>query len=96
MSASATAQTMKLTSILFFASSLLCTTVAVAQSGPAPTVSSGNPQGEQPVSYASVTQLNGLLAQLEASSKNTQTDLMKLRIDHWKTDGASRNRVSRM
>jgi hypothetical protein len=90
MSASATAQTMKLTSLWLFASFLLCTTVAGAQSGPAPTAGAANAQGTQPVSYESVTQLNGLLAQLEASSKNTQTDLMKLRIDHWKTDGASK------
>jgi Skp family chaperone for outer membrane proteins len=81
---------MKLTAILFFASSLLCTTAARAQSGPSPTAGAANAQGTQPVSYESVTQLNGLLAQLEASSKNTQTDLMKLRIDHWKTDGASK------
>jgi hypothetical protein len=47
-------------------------------------------QGSQPVSYASVTQLNGVLAQLEATSKNTQTDLLKLRIDHWKTDGGTK------
>lgn len=41
-----------------------------------------------PVSYASVTQLNGMLAQLEAMSKNTQADLVKLRIERWKTDGS--------
>src|SRR5579863_1888648 len=40
-----------------------------AQSGPA--VSPVGGQG-QPVSYASVTQLNGLLSQLEATSKDTQ------------------------
>jgi len=59
---------------------------AQGQSGPAPAVS----QGTEPVSYASVTQLNGLLAQLEATSKNTQADLVKLRIEHWKTDTASK------
>jgi hypothetical protein len=45
-------------------------------------------QGGQPVSYASVTQLNGLLAQLETTSKDTQADLVKLRIEHWKADGS--------
>jgi hypothetical protein len=54
-----------------------------AQSGPA--VSPVGGQG-QPVSYASVTQLNGLLSQLEATSKDTQADLVKLRIEHWKAD----------
>ncbi|MGP0021276.1 MAG: hypothetical protein ACLPHP_22090 [Candidatus Sulfotelmatobacter sp.] len=47
-------------------------------------------QSNEPVSYASVTQLNGLLAQLEATSKNTQVDLPKLRIDRWKTSAASK------
>jgi hypothetical protein len=48
-----------------------------------------SPQGG-PVSYASVSQLNGLLAQLEATSKTTQSDLTKLRIERWKTDSASK------
>jgi hypothetical protein len=47
------------------------------------------PQGGA-VSYASVTQLNGLLAQLDATSKTTLTDLTKLRIEKWKTDGSSK------
>lgn len=42
----------------------------------------------EPVSYASVTQLNGLLGQLEAASKTTQVDLGKLRIERWKADGS--------
>jgi hypothetical protein len=50
-------------------------------------------QGGQPVSYASVTQLNGLLGQLESASKDTQADLGKLRIDHWKTDGNSKKQA---
>jgi hypothetical protein len=49
------------------------------------------PQGA--VSYASVTQLNGLLAQLEAASKATQADLMKLRIERWKTDNSSKKQA---
>jgi hypothetical protein len=69
-----------------FLSSLLCVAAVLGQSGPAPTAASANPQSSEPVSYASVTQVNGLLAQLEASSKNTQADLVKLRIEHWKTD----------
>src|SRR6266852_2924735 len=44
------------------------------------------------VSYASVSQLNGLLSQLEAASKATQADLAKLRIERWKTDGGSKKR----
>jgi hypothetical protein len=51
-----------------------------------------SPQGGA-VSYASVTQLNGLLAQLEATSKTTQADLTKLRIERWKTDGGSKKQA---
>jgi hypothetical protein len=54
--------------------------------------SAGTPQGA-PVSYESVTQLNGLLGQLEAASKATQADLAKLRIERWKTDGASKKQA---
>jgi hypothetical protein len=35
-----------------------------------------------------VTQLNGLLGQLETTSKATQADLVKLRIERWKTDNS--------
>jgi hypothetical protein len=52
--------------------------------------SAAAPQGA--VSYASVSQLNGLLSQLEAASKGTQADLAKLRIEHWKTDNGSKRR----
>ena len=68
-------------------------------SSPAATAAPGNSQystmgqaagGQtgQPVSYASVTQLNGMLAQLEATSKNTLVDLGNLRIERWKADGS--------
>ena len=64
---------------------------ALAQSGPAVMASpaNGTAQG-QPVSYASVTQLNGLLSQIEATSKSTQEDLSRLRIEKWKTDAANK------
>lgn len=65
---------------------LLVGTTLRAQSGPNP-AASRNPQS-QPVSYASVAQLNGLLGQLEATSKRTQSDLVNLRIEHWKADNS--------
>lgn len=86
---------------LLFAS-LILSTAALAQSGPAPAsapAAQSSPQystqgrpveGAGPVSYASVTQLNGLLGQLESASKSTQADLVKLRIEHWKADTASK------
>ncbi len=58
---------------------------SVASAGPAP-------QGTA-VSYASVSQLSGLLEQLEATSKTTQADLLKLRIERWKTDGGSKKQA---
>jgi hypothetical protein len=67
---------------------LLCMAEALAQSGPAPVASAANGGQGQPVSYASVTQLNGMLSQLEEASKNTQADLSKLRIERWKADGS--------
>jgi hypothetical protein len=82
--------------------SLLCTAAALGQSGPAPVPSTspqysaqGRPsaQGDEPVSYASMSQVNGLLAQLEATSKTTQADLVKQRIEHWKADNASKRQA---
>src|SRR5580692_7904921 len=58
---------------------------SVASAAPAP-------QGGV-VSYASVTQLNALLAQLEATSKTAQGDLTKLRIERWKADGNSKKQA---
>ena len=54
--------------------------------------SSGAP-GQGIVSYASVSQVNGLLSQLEATSKATQGDLLKLRIERWKTDSSSKKQA---
>ena len=66
--------------------------LASAQSGPPPVPSGGGGQGA-PVSYASVTQLNGLLSQIEATSKNTQADLQKLRIERWKASGSDKKQA---
>ena len=43
-----------------------------------------------PVSYASVTELNGMLSQLEQASKSAQTDLAGLRIEKWKADSGTK------
>lgn len=62
---------------------------AFGQSGPVAAASpAGASQGDQPVSYASMNELNGLLSQLDATSKSTQSDLVKLRIEKWKTDNS--------
>ena len=48
----------------------------------------GQAPSSTPVSYASITELNGMLAQLESTSKDTQADLAKLHIERWKTDAS--------
>jgi hypothetical protein len=94
---------MKRTSILSIIFSLLLVPAgtSLGQSGPA-TTPSITPQystqgtaapGSGPVSYASMSQLNGMLETLEATSKTTQGDLVKLRIEHWKTDTASKKQA---
>ena len=65
----------------------LISIVAQGQSGPA-VAAPANGMQAQPVSYASVTELNSLLSQLETTSKNTQDDLVKLRIERWKTESS--------
>jgi hypothetical protein len=49
-------------------------------------VSQITPVSPAPVPYASVSELNGLLASLEQTSQTTQTDLGRLRIEKWKMD----------
>lgn len=55
--------------------------------------STGAGQGGEPVSYTSVSQLNGLLSRLEDASKATQADLAKSRIERWKTDGSTKKQA---
>jgi hypothetical protein len=59
---------------------LLLLATATAQVTPSPAPSA------PPVPYASVSQLNLLLSQLEQVAQATQLDLAKLRIEKWKTD----------
>jgi hypothetical protein len=83
---------MKRNLLLFPGLYLTCIAAALGQSGPSPVSAPAN-GGQQPVSYASVTQLNGLLSAIEATSKNAQEDLGKLRIEKWKADGSYKKQV---
>ena len=88
---------LKLSSCWLGLTALLWTATALTQSAAAAQATpqysaqgtaapASSPQSGGPVSYASVTQLNGLLEQLEATSKSTQADLSKLRLnlyDQW-------------
>jgi hypothetical protein len=47
-----------------------------------------SPAAPPPVPYASVSELNGMLAQLDQTSQATQADLARLRIEKWKTDSS--------
>ncbi|MGO9404295.1 MAG: hypothetical protein ACLPVW_12605 [Terriglobales bacterium] len=54
----------------------------------------GAPSGAQPpVAYASVSELNGILAQLQQTAQSMQADLEKTRIERWKTDGATKRQT---
>lgn len=66
----------------------MLTATAVAQVAP-----SGQPETAPPVSYASVSQLNTMLTQLEQASQATQLDIAKLRIERWKADGGSKRQA---
>src|SRR5437870_5964658 len=46
-----------------------------------------------PVPYASVSQLNMLLSELEQASQAAQADLAKLRIEKWKADGGTKRQT---
>jgi hypothetical protein len=63
---------------------LMATTTAQVAPSAAPELSA------PPVPYASVSQLNLMLSQLEQVAQTTQLDLAKLRIDKWKTDSNTR------
>ena len=82
----------------FLSTTLLTLVLAAmvsAQSGPVPAASaaSGSSVQGNPVSYASVTELNGILSQIENTSKATQGDLGKLRVERWKTDNSYKKQV---
>jgi hypothetical protein len=53
----------------------------------------GAPSEQPPVAYASVSELNGILAQLQQTAQNMQSDLGKMRIEKWKTDGATKRQT---
>jgi hypothetical protein len=57
------------------------------------TVASAAIPAQGAVSYASVSQMNGLLGQLETTAKAAQDDLSKLRIEKWKTDGNTKKQT---
>src|SRR6202158_2141415 len=49
--------------------------------------------GQPPVAYASVSEVNGILTQLEQTAQSIQSDLAKTHIEKWKTDGATKRQT---
>jgi hypothetical protein len=57
---------------------------SLAAQAPSQAQSSNN---AAPVSYASMSQVNAMLGNLEQTAQNSVADLNKLRVEKWKTDG---------
>jgi hypothetical protein len=66
---------------------LLASTFALTQ-GPA-----GSAAATPPVAYASVSELNAILTPLQQTAQSMQSDLTKMRIEKWKTDGATKKQT---
>jgi hypothetical protein len=79
----------KLRRCVVIGSLLLPACAATAQS----TVADPQSTTQAPVPYASVSQLNALLAQVQQAAQSTSADLSKLRVDRWKTDGGTKRQV---
>ncbi len=74
------------------------TAPAVAQDATAPAANTSAPnpiapKPAAPVAYASVSELNGILAQLKTTAASMQTDVERLRIEKWKTDGNTKRQT---
>jgi hypothetical protein len=50
-------------------------------------------EAQPPVAYASVSEVNGILTQLEQTAQSIQSDLAKTHIERWKTDGATKRQT---
>jgi hypothetical protein len=64
---------------------LLLACAALAQNSNPPAGS-----GQQPVSYASASEVNTLLAQLESTAQSATAALARMRINKWKTDSSTK------
>src|SRR6266496_32951 len=76
-----------------FRSCAAATVVVVASLAAAQIEPAGQQTVAPPVSYASLSQVGGLVAQLEQQSQAAQLDLAKLRIDCWKTDSNTKKQT---
>jgi hypothetical protein len=74
--------------ILVCAIALLSSLIAGAQD--TAEAAAGTPP---PVPYASVSELNAILTPLQQTAQSMQADLSKVRIEKWKTDGATKKQT---
>ncbi|MGC1478802.1 MAG: hypothetical protein WA804_23345, partial [Terriglobales bacterium] len=74
---------------------LFCTLTAMLAAAPAPAQDQAGapPAPQPPVAYASVSELNSILGQLQQTVKSIQSDLASMRIERWKTDGATKKQT---
>ena len=77
--------------------SLQCAAVLAVWSATLPLAMAQAPANNQsstpPVSYASVSQLNTLISQVEQAAQATTADLGRLRVEKWKTDSSTKRQV---
>ncbi|MGA2358565.1 MAG: hypothetical protein ABSF66_06170 [Terriglobales bacterium] len=65
----------------------------IAVLAPAASGAQGATGTQPPVAYASVSELNGILTQLQKTAQSIQSDLGKMRLEKWKTDGATKRQT---
>jgi len=76
--------------------SLLCIgMLAAAGFAPATAVAQQSSPGgtPPPVAYSSVSELNAILAQVKQTAASIQSDLDRMRIEKWKTDGTTKRQM---
>jgi len=73
---------------------LLALIVLLAHAAAGAQASSGLSSGTlPPVAYASITELNSILTQLQQTAKSMQSDLGKTHIEKWKTDASTKRQT---
>lgn len=76
---------------IVFGSIVFGSLVALAALSIAPAFAQGT--SSAPVAYASVNELNGILASLKTTATAMQTDVENMRIEKWKTDSSNKRQT---
>jgi hypothetical protein len=72
---------------------LVCLIAMLASTDAGAQNTAGAATAAQPVAYASVSELNGILTPLQQTAQSMQSDLGKMRIEKWKTDGSTKKQT---